>query len=39
MVTRIGGRFESWGGRYVWHPLPEHQDNETMRPSGVIPAP
>jgi spore coat protein A len=36
MVTRIIVRFEGYTGRYVWHcHVPEHEDNEMMRPFEV----
>jgi len=36
-VTRIIIKFEGYAGRYVWHcHILEHEDNEMMRPYGVI---
>jgi spore coat protein A len=39
MLTRIIVRFEGYLGRYVWHwHVPEHEDNEMMRPYEVTAA-
>jgi len=38
MVTRIVVPFKGYAGRYVWHcHILEHEDNEMMRPFGIVP--
>jgi FtsP/CotA-like multicopper oxidase with cupredoxin domain len=38
-VTRIITEFGGYAGRYVWHcHLLEHEDNEMMRPYGIVSA-
>jgi spore coat protein A len=38
-VTRIITEFGGYAGRYVWHcHILEHEDNEMMRPYGIVSA-